>query len=510
MALPLLARTTDDDVRYLLTPIGRARPRSDDERMPLRTPGEGEQYRFHFDMASCIGCKCCVVACNEQNGNPAAINWRRVEEIEGGFFPMASRAYLSMGCNHCVEPTCLEGCPVDAYTKDPTTGIVHHSADTCIGCQYCTWNCSYGVPQYNADRGVVGKCDMCHGRLELGQTPACVSACPEGAIAIEIVKTDEWRTALATATPGHGAPIADGSLSTTRITMPALPPNAHPVDMTHLVPEHAHWSLVLMTVLTQLSVGAFVTLWLLQLLGSTTSLGVAAVTSLAVAALALNAATFHLGRPAHAYRALKAWRRSWLSREVLLFAAFSGIATLYAAVLWFALPGGIAVGAVTALIGVAGVTASACIYRVPSRPAWNTPLTLVQFNLTAASLGPLFVAAVGASRTTWLVYFAAAMGGAQLLLLALRFLRLVASDRVELRGTARLLSTTLRPLFLARVALVGLGGVALPLAAHGTLGLVAALGFALAGEVMGRYLFFTSVVPTHMASPYLEMGSEAA
>jgi hypothetical protein len=25
----------------------------------------------------------------------------------------------------------------------------------------CTWNCSYGVPQYNAERGVVGKCDMC-------------------------------------------------------------------------------------------------------------------------------------------------------------------------------------------------------------------------------------------------------------------------------------------------------------------------------------------------------------
>ena len=40
-----------------------------------------------------------------------------------------------MGCNHCLEPTCLEGCPVDAYAKDPVTGIVRHSADACIGCQ---------------------------------------------------------------------------------------------------------------------------------------------------------------------------------------------------------------------------------------------------------------------------------------------------------------------------------------------------------------------------------------
>ena len=45
----------------------------------------GEQYRFHFDMTQCIGCKCCVVACNEQNGNPAELNWRRVGEVEGGY-----------------------------------------------------------------------------------------------------------------------------------------------------------------------------------------------------------------------------------------------------------------------------------------------------------------------------------------------------------------------------------------------------------------------------------------
>ena len=173
-------------------------------------------------MTKCIGCKCCVVACNEQNGNPAGLQWRRVGEIEGGYYPHTRRHYLSMGCNHCVEPTCLSGCPVDAYTKDGATGIVLHSADACIGCQYCTWNCSYGVPQYNPERGVVGKCDLCHSRLGLGQAPACATACPTGAILVEIVKIDAWRAATAELTQTAGMPTNDQSLSTTRITMPSL------------------------------------------------------------------------------------------------------------------------------------------------------------------------------------------------------------------------------------------------------------------------------------------------
>jgi hypothetical protein len=50
----------------------------------------------------------------------------------------------------------------------------------------------------------------------------------------------------------------------------------------------------------------------------------------------------------------------------------------------------------------------------------------------------------------------------------------------------------------------------LPLVAQGTALVWLAAALALAAEVAGRYLFFVSVVPTHMASPYLEMGSEAA
>ena len=75
------------------------------------------------------------------------------------------------------------------------------------------------------------------------------------------------------------------------------------------------------------------------------------------------------------------------------------------------------------LLGLAGVTASACIYRVPARPAWNTPYTVLQFNLTAAILGPLFAAAAVAGATRWLAIGAASMAVAQATVFALRFFR---------------------------------------------------------------------------------------
>ena len=124
----------------------------------------GEQYRFSFAMDACIGCHSCEVACAEQNGNPVDVNWRRVGEIEGGVFPHTRRFNLSMACNHCLEPTCLAGCPTNAYEK-LDNGIVVHHADDCVGCQYCTWSCPYSVPAFQPDRRIVTKCDMCRPRL---------------------------------------------------------------------------------------------------------------------------------------------------------------------------------------------------------------------------------------------------------------------------------------------------------------------------------------------------------
>ncbi len=468
----------------------------------LPNPG-GEHYRFHFDMTKCIGCHCCEVACNEQNNNPAGISWRRVGEIEGGSFPFTQRFYLSMGCNHCLEPACLTGCPVDAYTKNPSSGIVLHSADACIGCQYCIWNCPYGVPQYNPERGVVGKCDMCYGRLAEGRDPACVNACPEEAIQIETVDPAEWRLNYASFADSPGLPSAEQTISTTRVTLPeSMPSESRKADYHRVRPEHPHLPLVAMTVLTQLAVGALCCIWLLEALGRAANWNLASLAPLAIGVLALGASTLHLGRPIYAYRALKMWRRSWLSREVLLFTAFAAMAAIYSGALRFALPFTGVLGALTSLFGLGGVAASACIYLVPARPAWNSRYTVGDFFLTAAILGPLFLAALGFPITMFVVAGAVA----QLLNQGLKFLWLIRSEEFELQGSARLLSADLQNLFLARFGLLIAGGVALPLAGHPA----AALPLALAGELIGRYLFFVSVVPRNMAAGFFESGSVAA
>ena len=476
--------------------------------IPERLLKAGEQYRFHFDMTKCIGCKCCVVACNEQNGNPAALNWRRVGEVEGGHYPYTERYHLSMGCNHCLEPSCLIGCPVKAYTKDAATGVVLHNADACIGCQYCTWNCSYGVPQYNEERGVVGKCDMCHNRLSDGMAPACVAACPEGAIAIEIVNVADWRRDYLSA-DAPGLPSADDSISTTRVTLPEnMVPDTDRVDLERVQPERAHAPLVFMLVLTQLSVGAFAVLWLLDLLKHGGGLTIGAVASLGLAAISLGASTLHLGRPIYAWRALKGLRRSWLSREVLTLSLFAGAAGAFAGMLMFDLPGRGAAGLCTVLAGLAGVTCSARIYMVRARPAWLSGYTLAEFFSTALFLGPLFVQTLLAHTMSgaippWIRFASVGGASAQLIVQSLKFLLLSRSDLFELRASSLLLAGRLRNLFLTRLAvLIAVASVLSPSLAEGGWTVTAAFASALASEWLGRYLFFVSVVPKNIAAAF--------
>jgi len=485
--------------------------------IPERPLKEGEQYRFHFDMTKCIGCRSCEVACNEQNNTPADLRWRRVGEIEGGTWPDTARHYLSMGCNHCLTADCIKGCPVNAYTKDPVTGIVLHSADACIGCQYCVWNCPYSVPQFNPERGVVGKCDMCHGRLTEGLEPACVNACPENAIEIEIVNQLEWRVDHAQA-DAPGMPLASHTMSTTRITLPELSTIAlERVDIETLRQEHPHWSLVWMISLIQLCAGALtVTLLARQ------ATPVMLTLLLALTAFTLNISVLHLGRPAYALRALTAWRRSWLSREVLMFGLFFSTLAALTAVAWINAIHPSAIGLVTLPIlagfgptfGVAGIIASAYIYLVPARPAWNMLHTPLDFVLSSAVLGttatPILLQVSSVIERLLHLHFATSVPSSSLLPItgscmlwlgnqAARLIRLHHSELYEHRAAATLLmSEALRDKLIASFALIALA-MLLSLVGYPLF----ALPVALAGVILSRYLFFVSVVPLNMALTFV-------
>ena len=132
---------------------------------------------FYFDMRACIGCRACQIACNDKNRiENAGILYREVQTFEAGKYPNAGMFHLSMSCNHCENPACVDKCPTGAmYIAEDST--VQHNDAICIGCQACVSACPYGHPKYFENMQLVGKCDSCRSLREAGKKPACVDAC---------------------------------------------------------------------------------------------------------------------------------------------------------------------------------------------------------------------------------------------------------------------------------------------------------------------------------------------
>jgi DMSO reductase anchor subunit len=257
-----------------------------------------------------------------------------------------------------------------------------------------------------------------------------------------------------------------------------------------------------MLVVTQLCVGAFIALWLLGFNRGGADLKIAALASLGLAGLSLGASTLHLGRPIHAWKALRGLRRSWLSREVLTLSMFAGAAGAFATMLFFGLVGRDLAGLATALAGVAGITCSARIYIVRARPAWFSSYTVAEFFSTALLLGPAFVHLIDRHAPAALLLASVAGGAAQLLVQSGKFLWLSRSEAFELRSSSLLLAGRLQSRFVVRLLILIAAGIVIPLAASSAWILGAGFLFALAGEFLGRYLFFVSVVPKNIAAAF--------
>lgn len=507
--------------------------------LPASAPGPGQQYAFDVDLDRCSGCKACVAACHAMNGLDEGESWRDVGLLVGGTSSLPVLQYVTTACHHCLEPGCLSACPVNAYEKDPATGIVRHLDDQCFGCQYCTLACPYDVPKYHAGKGIVRKCDMCSSRLAVGEAPACVQSCPHEAIRIQVVDVKNVAEDAEAAVFLPAAPDSQITLPTTTFrTKQAFPRNMLPADYFDVAPQHPHVPLVFMLVLTQLSVGAFVAALVLQAVLPASAWSslfpIHATGALLFGLLALASSTLHLGRPQYAFRAVVGLKHSWLSREIVCFGAFALCAVIYAATAFIGerWPAFVEIASRplawgVAATGLAGVFCSAMIYIVTRRESWNAVQTGVRFFLTTSLLGGaavwlsllLAVWQRPSAEAAELLRMTSPLGARIVLVLAaaklawdgLVFRHLLARRMTGMKRSALLMTRDLSNVTLARFAAGALGGLVMPamLLQHATdnakdvtlpVVLCAALMVVACtvGELLERYLFFAASAAPRM------------
>jgi tetrathionate reductase subunit B len=142
---------------------------------------EKKRYAFVIDVARCIDCRACLVACRAENQVPIPHTRIWVKDLGvQGEFPRLERTFVPYNCMHCDEPPCVDACPTGATYKDPETGLVLIDQEACIGCGLCVEACPYDARYIDPQRGVADKCTACAHRLERGEQPACVATCLGG------------------------------------------------------------------------------------------------------------------------------------------------------------------------------------------------------------------------------------------------------------------------------------------------------------------------------------------
>ncbi len=151
-----------------------------------------------IDVSKCIGCRGCQIACKQWNQLPAGSTqntgtYQNPPDLQANtwtlvrFQEVSDKAgkvkwlFRADGCMHCTDATCIKLCPVGARVH-LDYGAVARIDEKCIGCQSCVVACPFGKPKYNEEANKAFKCGLCSDRVQDNLSPACVKACPTGAM----------------------------------------------------------------------------------------------------------------------------------------------------------------------------------------------------------------------------------------------------------------------------------------------------------------------------------------
>lgn len=129
-----------------------------------------------MDLARCTFCRACEVACEREHGGHSNMFVQRIDE------DYAAGYAIPMNCRHCPDSPCSVVCPAKAIQRE-TEDAVTIAPMKCIGCGLCALACPFGAIQLDLDHRVAQKCDLCIGRTQAGQDPACVATCSARALA---------------------------------------------------------------------------------------------------------------------------------------------------------------------------------------------------------------------------------------------------------------------------------------------------------------------------------------